>query len=294
MTETISYQYGLLDPINWDQDCHEQLWLMNRFWNALVEIERRHREKYREIVGSDDAVAPLQAQLAELRERQSTLRKERKLLRQKARSRVETSSIDAELREIAPRIQELSVHLKHARAEAKERVREPVAAMNSERFELAKAARQNSQLYWGNYNAVFASYETARTRAMKENAELRFRRFTGEGRFTVQIINGASVDEIMTGRKQVSIDLAPREVPGRGGRRLPRLSITIYTKDREPRLLTFPIVYDRPLPDCRVQQVVVTRRRVGTHWRYAAVFTCRVERPTAASTLQTAKVLRRA
>lgn len=35
--------YGLLPPIDWGQDCHEQLFLMNRLWNRLVEIEHEHR-----------------------------------------------------------------------------------------------------------------------------------------------------------------------------------------------------------------------------------------------------------
>lgn len=33
-----------------------------------------------------------------------------------------------------------------------------------------------------------------------------------------------------------------------------------------------------------MQQVVVTRRKVATKWRYAAVFTCRIERPAVTST----------
>lgn len=279
--KTIAFRYGLLDPLNWDQDCHEHLFLMNRLWNTLVEIERKHRDRYREIVGSDEAVEPIHKQIAELKAEQAALREERKRRRKVARARVQTPEIDDRLREIATNLQTLTAEAKAVRVEAKERMREPLKALNTEHFEAVKSARQNSGLWWGNYNAIIASYETARSRAMKDGAELRYRRFTGEGRFTVQIVGGASVDEITSGKKQASIDLLEQPVPGRGGKPLPRLSITVYTKDGDPRLLTFPIVYDRPLPDgCRVQMVTVTRRRCATRWQYAAVFTCRVERPS--------------
>ena len=45
--QIIVRQYGLLAPLNWDQDCQEQLWLQNKFWNRLVEIEAQYQEKSR-------------------------------------------------------------------------------------------------------------------------------------------------------------------------------------------------------------------------------------------------------
>ena len=44
----------------------------------------------------------------------------------------------------------------------------------------------------GHYNAVLASDETARVRAMKEGADLKFHSFDGQGRFTNQIQGGAT------------------------------------------------------------------------------------------------------
>lgn len=52
---TLAHQYGLLDPIDWAPDCHEQLWLMNRLWNALVELEHKQRERFRGLIGADEA-----------------------------------------------------------------------------------------------------------------------------------------------------------------------------------------------------------------------------------------------
>src|SRR2546426_945321 len=44
-------QYGLLPPTDWGEDCHEQLFLMNRLWNRLVEIEQEHIKEYRQLMG---------------------------------------------------------------------------------------------------------------------------------------------------------------------------------------------------------------------------------------------------
>jgi Putative transposase DNA-binding domain len=281
---TIAYKYGLLEPLDWDQDCHEQLFRMNKLWNTLVEVEHQHRARYRALVGEEVAVATLQSQLDALREEQTALRTERKARRQKARARVATIEQDARLRVLATQIQGLAEQCRVARTLAKESLKEPIRALDAQRFEAVKVARQNSGLWWGNYNAVVHSYEVGRSRAMKDGAELRFRRFNGEGRFTVQIIQGASVEEVTSGTKQVRLDLTPRPIPGRGGKPRPRLGLTLYTRQtqsgRESRLLTFPVILDRPLPEtARIQQVVVTRRRVATQWRYAVIFTCRLPDP---------------
>lgn len=356
---TLAFRYGLLDPIDWDEDCREQLFLMNRLWNTLVEIEHKHRTKYREIVGADDAVAELQGQIDALFAEKGRLREERNALRKKARARVATLEIDARLKAISAEVKPLLGQCRAARGAAKEQVRPAIYALNLRRAAEAATARQkynwgmswdenevltsrlialndergrigaaakdraksrgekkvtfspdeqrrrtqirgaiaqlkkscspkNAPLWWGNANAVGASYEAAREKAMKEGAELRFRRFTGEGRFTVQIIGGASVKEILSGAKQVAIDLSERApVDGRhfgkarprstGGGMLGVLSMTIYTHKREARFVNWPLVYDQPLPDAaRIQQVTVTHRRIGTHWRDAVIFTCRM------------------
>ena len=58
------------------------------------------------------------------------------------------------------------------------------------------------------------------------------------------------------------------------------LRITLTTNDqRERNMLTLPMVMHRPLPDgARIKQVVVTWRKVGTRWRFKAVFTSMTRR----------------
>lgn len=279
---TLAYAYGCLEPIDWDTDCADHLYLQNKLWNRLVEIEHEHRERYRAIVGADDAIAPLAAQIEAAKADKDRLVVERKALRAKARKRVPTPDLDAQIKVLAETIRGLATQIKEARSAAKERLAPAVRALDDWRFAAVKEARNASGLWWGNYNAVCQSYETARVAAMKSGGELRFRRFTGEGRFTCQIQGGASDEAIFEGKcSLVRIEPLPAGAfthPSRGERKRmqrSRIAVTVYTHEGVRRMLTLPIIFHRPLPDgAIVKQVVVTRRKIGTKFRWRAVFTC--------------------
>lgn len=276
------YSYGLLAPLDWGPDCYEHLWLQNRLWNQLVEIEHGYREQYRELVAQHPETAPLEAEMSELKAEQAELRKERKAKRQRERADVKMPEVNARLKVLAQQVKSLGAELRAARKLAREALKEPVAALNSERFEAVKLARQQSRLFWGNYNAICQSYEVARGRAMKDNTELRFHRFRGEGRFTVQVQGGVTPEDLFGGARSEAFIEPLQSVPGRKGKPCPRLRLTVYTTKSEDgefvrRMVTWPLVYHRPLPpDARIQQIVVTRKQVGTKWRYEAKFTVRV------------------
>lgn len=281
----LTYKYGLLDPIDWDRDCHEQLFLMNSLWNALVEIEHGQRERYRSIVNADTEIMPLQQRIDAITAERDGLIAQRNKRRQQARARLDLSEISARLKELSAERKALAAERREIAARIRERIKPLAERLHAERVEAVKQARNASGLWWGNYNAICGDYETARSRAMRDGTELRFHRFTGEGRFTVQIVGGATVEEILSGTKQVAIDLTPQPVPGknsipRPGKKRPRLKLAIYTRDRQARTLAFPLIYDRPLPEAaRVQEVTVTRRQIATHWRHEVVFTLRVADP---------------
>ncbi|MDC4228295.1 MAG: hypothetical protein MPW17_22750 (plasmid) [Candidatus Manganitrophus sp.] len=80
-------QYGLLDPLDWSEDCQEQLFLQNKFWNRLVEIERAQRAAYREIISRDPEVGPLTLKIDELKTQKEEAIRNRKRMRHAARSR---------------------------------------------------------------------------------------------------------------------------------------------------------------------------------------------------------------
>jgi hypothetical protein len=196
----------------------------------------------------------------------------------KARRAKQPDTFLEALRELSRQVQPLAAKLKEVRARLRHDCAQPLAALQHEHKEKVITARKASPLWFCNANAILDSFNRARVRAMKDNGELRFHAFTGEGRFTVQLIGGRSVADVTGYRcSQVRIDLTRTSIPGRGGRPRERLAIAISMSDRQPRLLTFPLIYDRPLPaEAAVQDVTVTRKRVGTRFQYHAVFRLRL------------------
>lgn len=289
-------QYGLLNPEDWGPDCQEQLFLMNKLWNRLVEIERENRQKYFAIVGADPLVGELQTKLSGLLAERTKLVEERNARRAAARRRaIDTRDLDERIDGIGYHIRELSVLTKAARKEARGKFTEQLDALEQERRSLVKKARQESGLWWGNYNAVCDDYNTARSRALKENAELRFHAFDGTGRFFCQIQGGMSVEDLFAGRHSIvqALPVPPEAYvhPSRSEReRLARtkLTITVYTATGEDdrrirRTLTFPMMLHRPMPpEARIKELEVVRKRVGSDFRWSVTFTCRMPSGTAA------------
>ena len=278
--DTLVYRYGLLAPLNWDKDCHHHLWLQNQLWNRLVEIERDVRENYRRIVGEHADVGPTETKLKALRERQSVLRVERKQLRKAwgGKSAESEASLMEQLRQVAREMQPLAQRLKEARRVVRHDLAEPLAVLERERLERVEKARKESGLWWANSNAITDAYVKARSKVMREAGQLQFHTFRGEGRFTVQLIGGRTVEKVMAGQcSHLRID-GPQAIPERSGRARPQLSIAIYTREHKPRLLTFPLIDHRPLPErATVQDVTVTRRCLGTRFRYHVAFRLRVD-----------------
>jgi hypothetical protein len=44
---SVSYKYGLLAPIDWGDDCEEEISLQTVLWNKLVELENSYRQHVR-------------------------------------------------------------------------------------------------------------------------------------------------------------------------------------------------------------------------------------------------------
>jgi hypothetical protein len=51
--QLIIRKYGLLEPSNWGPDCEQELFLMNKLWNCLVEIHRQAQQDYLSIIMND-------------------------------------------------------------------------------------------------------------------------------------------------------------------------------------------------------------------------------------------------
>jgi rubrerythrin len=286
--EILLRQYVLAPPLDWDDDCERELRLQNDLWNKLVEIERAHRQAVTTLTVNDPVVQSAEEAVKGALDELDALKKERAGRPVANRKTGDTVDLDAAIRAARDHVKRCSDAAKEARRAARDRFKPKIEALNAARFAAVKAARKASGLWWGNYNAVCASYEHARNAAPKSGGELRFRRYDGEGRITNQIQGGVTVAEIYAGaHSQVSLrqsvegerqlpDIMP--TPGSRRDRVSRMVLTaaIFTRDRVRKNVRWPIFLNRPIPDGAViKEVVIHRRKVSHHVRWTATFTCR-------------------
>ena len=294
--DVIVRQFGLLDPLDWGPDCEEELQRETAFWNVLVEIERNHREAFIKMTADDPAVAEIETSLtAKIEERREHI-DARKAARKAARKKVPTEELDKRIEVLSAEIRSLAETAKARRKTARDSLKEPLRVLELARRDAVKRARQNSGLWWGNYNAVAASYERARQMTFRRKAELHFHRHDGGGRFTNQIQGGMTTDALFSsGHSQVQVSPLRADAwthPCRGERRrLQRttMTATVFTRDGQRRSVSWPMIMHRPIPDdSLIKEVVVSRRRQGNAWRWSVTFTCSrmIEPPRPAETGQ--------
>lgn len=289
--------YGCLPPLNWGDDCQEHLYLMNVFWNRLVEIEQANRAAYRALVDADDQVSVVNAEIEEIKaeiEKHGAARNEARK-QHRAKTGPHTAPHDQAIKDLKARLKEVAATAKDLRRVARAGIKEPAAALEAARREQVKAAYAASGLWWGNYNAVIDSYNVARSRAMKDGSELRFHRFDGSGRFTCQIQGGMSIEDLTSARHNIAslrllaaaefaalLRADPRQESGsrKGRRQYGLMTVTVYTGQdaagaKTRRTLDLPVILHRPLPEeGTLKTLSVIRKRVGPgDYRWSVTFT---------------------
>jgi len=273
---TLVYKYALRPPIGWDLDCEIEMRRRNHLWNTLVEIFRYEREQYREILSSVSVVSDLEACLAAITEEKEVALAARKRERATAHAKAPTPTLDVQIKSLAEQQKAARATLKDARAAARAIKAPALKELADEHKGLVTRARQCSGLWWPNYNAVVADYDRARSAAIKAGVELKFRGWRGPGRLTVQWQkgedkgNGLSVSEFMHGRNSVA------SIDGDA------LAWTIFTTpDIGRRIVRFPIILHRPLPDrARLKAATISRVRLGKRMQWSVSITLAI--PTSA------------
>lgn len=272
MKDVIAYRYGLRPPLDWGEDCEAELRKQVDLWNALVGIEERHRAAVAALTADDPGVAALQARVDALRAQIAELHTARKRAKQAG---LNTAGMVGDIAQHRAELGRLADDLKAARRSVRAQKRAELEQLEASRYEAAKTAYQQSGLWWCNYNAVIEAYNVARSRAMKMGGALRPQHYgRRRGRLTNQIQGGMSVAELFGGAKS-QVQVAP--LPDKPGVRgtYTTLTATVYTRDGQRRTVTWPMVYDRPIPDdMRIKLVTVTRERVAHKWAWHVVFTC--------------------
>ena len=286
-----AYKFGLLEPVSgFDQSALDVLFLRNKLWNNLVALEREHREQYRAaILDASPALQAMQDKMNALEEKRQELITQKKKMRSMVRSKkVDTSLLDVEIQKIMEEKSSLKEPLKTLRDEVKMMTREKTKEIDKERYEAVKKLCHESGLWWANYETVIASYDVARVRAMKENAELRFKSFDGSGKFAVRESGGFSKQELFSGAKSfIKIEALPDEqfshLSERGKKHRARhlLTMTAYTYlddagKRQRHQIMWPIVFHRDLPEGQIKVFHVQRKRIGNQFEWSCSITMEV------------------
>lgn len=270
------YKYGLLPPTKNGDKVYEQIELARLYYNKLVGLERIRREKWSRLVGGEEVEALL-LEKSRVTDELEAVRSEIK--ENKKRGLTTLVELKTKADGLRKHRSSLNTKLKEARSKAKllPEISAAVEKLGNDHVTQKKAARtelRSQGLYCGAYALV--DQDVARWRSSKGRPQ--FRRRTGEGRIGAQIACGCSVESLAS-NSQIQFDPIPEEnFLTRSGRRnkcRTTLRIRIGSDEkRQPVWSEFPMTMHRKLPEgAIVKWVVVTRRRIGSKWKWDVCFT---------------------
>ena len=310
------YSYRCLPPITEADRAEQQFQLAHQYRNALVEIERRLRDRLREVQLEDPTVGD---RLLRYEDAEAAVDEAYEDLRA-AKSGVADPDLSSERDqlEIAKELRALfGDELRAAKAERSAQLAPGYIKVRERAAVERKAARRDfidRGLRTGTYdrveNAIKQAVKTARR-------PLHFERYDGTGSIGTQLIGASSgvrtsVDASAVGIRGMTVaellscqdprlrlgapgvaDAHPRpEVEGiawsdvsKLGRNLRRHAARTYVDlrigsnaDRSPIFARFPVTLHRPLPkDAVIKWAYVVRKRVGRHYEWRFQFTIESE-----------------
>jgi transposase len=256
-----------------------------RYRNTLVEIERGRRAAMRAAYAECSSIMAFE-QAAEIAENGLA-----EVLRLAREERVSTQSRkDSPERKVAIRLaRDRRREAVNALAAERKRLRETPElvskfdAINTTAADLRRNARAYCGVYWGTYQLVEDQDQAARKAPLYADGEPndpRYKRFTGEGAVSVQLVGGINEASLAS---DTQVQLA--RVDDRSGRdRFRLLSVRVGSDDaRRPIFAVWPMKMHRPLPEgCRIKRVTVTRKLRGPYEEWAALFSVEVADVTVA------------
>lgn len=257
------YRYGAKAPTVGAENVDRQMSLGHRYYNTLVEIERRRREKAAALVARvSPALASLEqrreALTAAIAERREAVKKSNQEVRKKQATKDERDAIAA----LTAERKEVNVLYRDAKdlAYNSPEAAAGLAAIDQQADMEAKTARAESGLYWGTYLQVEQSLP-------RKGPPPKFHRWMGDGKIAVQIQGGMTLEEAFAGRDQrFRLEPIPDNAWDKGNRkhRRTRAWIRVASDGRDPVWAVVPVVLHRPIPDdAQIKWVYLLRRRVG-------------------------------
>ncbi len=284
------YKYGLV-PIGYPPDSvvgvGGELHRANSLWNTLVALHRESRENW------DDARRAASIEYSEKMDDFERLQQDIKLQKvalRKARMEDGSKTGDtprvqseyAALKRLFQGSKELGAELKSIRKDADKAVDKK--ALNDDYRKRCNEAIsvKNCGIYRRTADQIYVNFRTAREKAFKDNATMRFHRFDGTGYFQFRCTrkgsntDGITVDEFMQGSFTEYMRCSVTNVDDT--KKKPRIRINAVlcggASKASKVFQEFDWIYHRPLPtDCQIQNGKILRTRAGDKFRYDLVLT---------------------
>ena len=284
------YKYGLV-PIGYPpQEAIDELWRANNLWNTLVALHRESRENW------DDArraaSIAYSEKMDELEKKQEEISQAFDALRQVRMDEGTKDESNPKLklqRDVINRLKKeqgvIFDELKPLRKDADEAI-DKKALNDDYRKKCNEAVSvKNSGIYSRTANQIYDNFRTARDRAFKDKATMRFHRFDGTGYFQFRCrrkgsnTDGITADEFMRGSFKDYMRCAVTAVDN--AKKKPRIRINAVLTGGASKaskvFQEFDWIYHRPLPpEAQIQNGKILRTRAGDKFRYDLVLTVKL------------------
>lgn len=289
----LNFKYGLFAPSDWDDVCEREIQLQTTLWNKLVEIETHYRTTVELTIRSHAGYRKLALEIAEVSTEIDALIAERATQRKAARAKIKTPELDEQIGALVERRRKLWADIKAPRKEAYAENKPALTKLSDMRYAAITAARQNSGLWWGNYNAVLASFDGTLRRLQPGQMPRLIEGERDSGRLTIQIQQGCPAPAFFSGaRSEAKIELDEAQWVRRGSNNWrPRRAVLTATVRAEGhkyrKTATWPMILHRPPPPgAIVKSLTITRRHAvpqANRWKWEVVLTVDVPEPLPAA-----------
>lgn len=271
------------------QGAIEELRRAHELSNMMIEIEKEHAELVAAEWRKHPDLERLEQEINEATEKIEEVVGEINREKQRTRSTATTPDMKARLNEARKTRRDLKKELADAKKLQYPLLKEELNGLNDIRRRKLKETYKPAVaagLYWANYNAVKDRHEAAvkavrATRKMGKPADLRFRRWTGEGTLVVQLQRQAgtpprlptTVANTETGSWRNVGSLTPAHDPEAWAEltrakqrriRMGTLRFRVGAGDNAG-FVSLPVIVHRPIPlDADICMMEITRRRLGS------------------------------
>lgn len=295
-TRTLVYQYGAVPIGPFPEAGVDELWRANRLWNKLVESHNNNRQTYEGARRQASDAYALISESIELKQQEIE-----QAIKSKRNARMEAGTKDADhplivsanqvIEALIAERKQLYVQAKPLRQQADQGLDKK--ALSDQFNEAVRAAQrvENSGVASVLANQVAAYFKTARDKAFKDAATLRFHRFDGSGYFFFRFqrkglkVDGVDFADLFSAdpnNEDAFVFIARDDSRPKKPRLRLRVKVAGGAKKASKHYALFDLVLHRPLPKgAQIQNAKLNRVRTGDKFDYSVSFTIKEEMPDA-------------